>query len=287
MCPRRCHADRAGGRVGYCNSPDAFCVSDILYHRWEEPVLCGPDGVIAVFFTGCNLKCVYCQNSAISRGGVGHTVTEQQLTETVLPMLTPGVGCLDLVTPTHYTEQLAFWLSKIRDRLTVPVVWNSSGYESVESLSMLEGLVDIYMPDFKYADSALAAVLSSAPDYPQVAEKAVAEMFRQVGPPAYNESGRLTRGLLVRHLVLPGYRQNSLSVLDRLSSLVPPDKMLLSLMNQYTPEFAPKDGPKNLLRRVTTFEYQSVLNRAVELGFAGFRQYKSSATESFTPRFTT
>ena len=284
QCPRACGANRSQ-TVGFCNSPAEFRVARVDLHPWEEPAICGKSGAGTIFFTGCNLRCVYCQNRAISRGNCGKPMTCDQLAAEMLALQERGAACIDLVTPTHYTVQLVPVLRAVRPRLHVPVVWNSGGYESAATLRALSGLVDIYLPDCKYFDDRSARTLSSAPDYFPVFCAALEEMLAQVGPPVHAPDGSLLRGVIVRHLVLPGHRSDSLAILEALASRFGTSAFLLSLMSQYTPEFAADAPDPALHRRLTTFEYRSVLDRAADLGFSGFSQSRSSASPRFTPDF--
>ncbi|MBQ8388307.1 MAG: radical SAM protein [Clostridia bacterium] len=285
LCPRECGVDREAGELGFCGAPDALKIARCAPHMWEEPVISGTKGSGAVFFSGCSLRCVFCQNRDISHGSTGREVGEDELCEMLLRLAESGVHNLNFVTPTHYSDKISAILQKIKPQLKIPVVWNCGGYEKPETLAMLDGLVDIYLPDFKYADPALAEKYSAAPDYPQVASAAVSQMFGQVGPVVIGEDGLMKKGVIVRHLVLPGCRKDSISVLDRLAVLLPPKDIFLSLMSQYTPEFASDCEFANLHRRVTNFEYESVLRHADELGFVGFCQDRNSATEKYTPDF--
>jgi putative pyruvate formate lyase activating enzyme len=255
-------------------------------HQFEEPPISGTQGSGAVFFSGCSLGCIFCQNRAISRGRQGEQWDEETLARHLLSFSESGVHNLNLVTATHYTDKIAHVLKEIKPRLGIPVVWNSSGYETVESLTLLEGLVDVYLPDFKYATKELAAVCAGAPDYPEVATAALREMYRQVGAVRFDADGMLQRGVVVRHLVLPGYRANSIAALDTLATALPVSDIRLSLMRQYTPDFAPPSAPKSLKRRVTSFEYDAIARHAVALGFEGYLQDAASASADFTPDFT-
>ena len=285
QCPRLCSVDRAL-TVGFCNAPAEFSVARVGLHPWEEPVLSGKTGAGTIFFAGCNLRCVFCQNRAISRGGLQKPpMTAAELEAAILSLQAEGAACIDLVTPTHYALSLVPVLRAVRPKLRVPVVSNCGGYESVETLRALEGLVDIYLPDCKYFSDDLARSLSAAPNYFAVAAAALAEMLRQVGAPTYAPDGALTRGVIVRHLVLPGCRADSISLLRALADRFGTDRFLLSLMSQYTPDFLEPGAPANLSRRLTTFEYQSVLNTAANLGFVGFSQSPSSALADYTPEF--
>ena len=285
ICPRRCGVDRSGGERGVCGVPSEFTVSRIALHPWEEPPISGTRGSGTVFFTGCNLRCVFCQNRTISREGVGSVISEDDLIRRMLILQEEGAHNINLVTPTHYTDSLVRLLTKIKPRLHIPVVWNSSGYESVESLRRLEGLVDVYLPDFKYMSPDLAAAYSAAPDYPTVATEAVREMYHQTGPITFDGEGIARKGVIVRHLVLPGCRKDSIAVLGHLASILPISDIRVSVMRQYTPDFAMDCPHKNLHRRVTEFEYDSVLVKADELGIVGYRQGKDAAERAYTPDF--
>ncbi len=284
MCPRLCFVDRAE-RLGVCRTPEDFLVSRVALHPFEEPCLCGKKGSGTVFLGGCNLGCVYCQNIAISRGQKGERMTEAALERAIFSLIEAGASNVNFVTPTHYTLPLATLLEKIKPRLPVPIVWNCGGYESVESLRALDGLVDIYLPDFKYHSPTLAEKYSHAPDYAEVASAAILEMFRQRGTVRFDEKGQMTSGMMVRHLVLPGCRKDSMNVLRTLASLLPAKEIRLSLMSQYTPDFVDTTAYPELARRVTSFEYGSVLDLALSLGFQGFFQSRDSAKKDYTPEF--
>ncbi|MBQ9151088.1 MAG: radical SAM protein, partial [Clostridia bacterium] len=282
LCPRLCGARREAGERGVCAQGAEIRVARAALHPFEEPCISGSRGSGTVFFVGCSLRCAFCQNRAISRGEeAGKTLTPRQLADLFLDLEAQGAHNINLVTPTHFADGIGEALAMAKTRLSIPVVWNSSGYERVETLRRLVGLVDVYMPDFKYASASSARRYSDAADYPAVAEAALIEMYRQVGCAQTDADGLLRRGLLVRHLVLPGNRQDSMAVLTRLSELLPVDGILLSLMSQYTPEFATDSPHRELHRPVTTFEYQSVLSHAEALGFNGFMQHKSSASSHY------
>lgn len=285
LCPRRCGVDRTAGKVGVCGMTEELRIARISPHMWEEPPISGTKGSGTVFFSGCSLRCIFCQNRVISREGLGTVYTEAELENAILLLRDQGVHNINFVTPTHYTPIIARILERIKSTLGIPVVWNCGGYESVETLRMLEGLVDIYLPDFKYFSSDLARDYSSAPDYPARATEAVTEMYRQTG--AYTEENGLARkGVIVRHLVLPGCRKDSLDVLRHVASILPGEDIRISVMRQYTPDFA-SDAPwGNLHRRVTDFEYSSVLEEAERLGLNGFSQGRDAATKAYTPDFT-
>ena len=284
LCPRACGVDRTRGEMGVCGMPDTFWISRCAPHRWEEPPISGTRGSGTVFFTGCNLRCVFCQNRTISREGVGCPVTEEELADKILALQEQGVHNINLVTPTHYTAQLVRLLERIKPSLQIPVVWNCGGYESVEALRMAEGLVDIYLPDFKYISSDLSAAYSAALDYADRATEAVLEMYRQVGKYC-EQDGLAAKGMIIRHLVLPGCRADSMAVLRHIAAILPTADIRVSIMRQYTPDFAMDCPHKNLRRRVTEFEYTSVLEEANRLGLEGFSQGKDAADKAYTPDF--
>ena len=280
LCPRRCGAERtaeAGG--GFCRMPGGLRVARAMLHHWEEPPISGRNGAGTVFFSGCTLGCVYCQNGDISAGGFGKDISTARLREIFEELIAQGAHNIELVTPTHF---LPWILPALTPRLPVPVVYNCGGYERVETLRALEGLVDVYLPDLKYADGALAAELSGAADYFPVACEAIQEMFRQVGPYVI-EDGLLTRGVVIRHLVLPGYLDNTRRVLDWIAETFAPGDVLVSLMSQYTPT-ANMTG--RLARRVTAAEYRAAADYMRNCGITdGFVQERTSAEEAYTPEF--
>ena len=278
LCPRRC-----GTRPGFCGVPETALVCRAAPHFGEEPCISGKRGSGAVFFAGCNLRCAFCQNHAISRGAAGVPVTVEGLREIFLRLRDQGVHNINLVTPTHYSAVIADALAGLD--LGIPVVWNSSGYESVETLRRLEGLVQVYMPDLKYMDAALAGKYSAAPDYPTVALAAIREMYRQTGPFALDDDGILRRGVLIRHLILPGAAENTLRVIDAVEDHLPAKQILFSLMSQYTPMPELERFPE-LQRRVTPEEYdrcRSYLDLS-EIEY-GFYQELESATDEMIPEF--
>ena len=289
LCPRRCGADRST-KGGFCGETDKIRVARIAPHEFEEPPISGTRGSGTVFFSGCPLHCVFCQNREISRvGGYGKEMSADELYSEIVKLLDSGVHNLNLVSATQFVPQIIPVLERLKanGELKAPVVYNSSGYERIDTLKMLDGLVDIYLPDFKYFSPELAKKYSSAPDYPEVAKAAITEMLRQVGKYRYSESEPeiLQSGVVIRHLVLPTCRQDSINVLRELASFIPVSDVLLSLMSQYTPDFALDTPYKELHRRVTSFEYSSVLKEAEKLGFDGFIQSKSSASAHYTPKF--
>ena len=286
LCPRRCGATRRGKDLGYCGMPREIYVARAALHPYEEPSISGSRGSGTVFFTGCSLRCVFCQNRAIRGAESGRRFTVAELGALFLALQEQGAHNINLVTPTHYADRIAEALFAVRHRLTVPVVYNCGGYERVETLQSLAGLVDIYLPDFKYISRETAGEYSAAPDYADFATAALREMVRQTGPVMFDGEGLLRRGVIVRHLVLPGGRQDSAAVLDRIAETVNAADIRLSLMRQYTPDFAPRSGPKSLLRRVTSFEYDDVMTHALSLGFEGYFQRKEAADAAYTPDFS-
>lgn len=280
LCPRQCGVDRTE-RVGYCGSGSLPKVARAAKHHWEEPCISGTEGSGTVFFSGCTLGCVFCQNREISRGGTGREVTVEHLADIFKRLEGQGVHNLNLVTPTHFTPQILQALELAKP--TVPVVMNCGGYERVETLRQWEGKVQVYLPDLKYFSPELSAKYSAAPDYFAVASKAIMEMHRQQ-PQLVWEGDLLKSGLIIRHLVLPGCMKDSLQILDFLDNHLPKDSFLLSLMSQYTPTENCKQFPE-INRRVTTYEYRKVADRAAELGFSGFAQDRRSAKEEYTPPF--
>ncbi len=278
LCPRHCGADRTAGQRGFCRCPDTALVSKTMVHKWEEPVLAGAGGSGALFFGGCTLGCKYCQNMAISSGPVGTPADSAQLRQMMEALIAQGAENIDLVTPTHFLPTL---LPALEPKLPVPVVYNCGGYEDVDILRALEGKIDIYLPDLKYADSRLAAALSAASDYFPIATAAIREMFRQTGPVRW-EGSRVVRGVIVRHLILPGCVDNSLKVLDWLGENFRPGEILVSLMRQYTP----MGGlPAPFDRRVTQEEYDAVLSWMFLNDLEGFTQEAEAADRAFIPDF--
>ena len=278
LCPRQCGVNREAGEAGFCGAPATALVAKTMLHQWEEPVLAGNGGSGAIFFGGCTLGCKYCQNIAISAKAVGKETDSAQLRLLMEDLIARGAENIDLVTPTQFLPTI---LPALTPKLPVPVVYNCVGYERVETLEKLDGLVDIYLPDLKYFDNALAMGLSGCSDYRQVATAAIREMVRQTGPVVW-QGDKITRGVIVRHLILPGHIENSLKVLDWLGETFAPGEILVSLMRQYTP----MGGLKTPFdRRVTDEEYDAVLSWMYLNELEGFTQEKSAATEDFIPDF--
>jgi len=278
LCPRQCHADRSGGKLGFCRCPDTALVAKTMLHKWEEPALAGSGGSGAIFFGGCTLGCKYCQNAAISNCPAGTAADSSQLRQMMEDLIALGAENIDLVTPTHFLPTI---LPALTPKLPVPVVYNCGGYERTETLKELEGLVDIYLPDLKYANNGLAARLSGAPDYFETATAAIQEMVRQIGPVQWQGS-KVTRGVIVRHLILPGHVENSLRVLDWLGDTFAPGEILVSLMRQYTP----MGGlPAPFDRRITDEEYDAVLSWMYLNDLQGFTQDAAAADNAYIPDF--
>ena len=278
ICPRQCGIDRTAGKTGFCRCPDTALVAKAMLHKWEEPALAGNGGSGAIFFGGCTLMCKYCQNAAISGGPVGQPMDSVQLRALMEDLIAQGAENIDLVTPTHFLPTI---LPALSPKLPVPVVYNCGGYEPVDTLRQLEGLVDIYLPDLKYADNRLSAALSGAPDYFETATAAIREMVRQTGPVVW-EGDRVKKGVIVRHLILPGFVNNSLKVLDWLGENFRPGEILVSLMRQYTPMGC---LPSPLDRKVTEEEYDAVLSWMYLNDLEGFTQEADSADTAFIPDF--
>lgn len=283
ICPRRCGINREK-TIGFCKSDSQIKIARAALHHWEEPPISGKNGSGAVFFTGCSLGCVYCQNSEISREtDCGKTVTPHQLSEIFFELIREGAHNINLVTPTHFAPLIREAL--LVKKLPVPVVYNTSGYETAESLRSLEGLVNIYLPDFKYADSELSRVLSNAADYPKMAVAAIHEMLRQVGAPKYDSNGMMTSGVLIRHLILPGHTKNSIAVLEKIAEEFP--GIPVSLMAQYTPpeNFSAGERFPELTRKITARELSKVQDKMFSLEIDGFVQSRSAGSNRYLPDF--
>ncbi|MBP0966126.1 MAG: radical SAM protein [Oscillospiraceae bacterium] len=285
-CPRRCGIAR-GKQCGYCGESDTLRIARAAPHYWEEPIISGEKGSGTVFFSGCSLRCIFCQNHEIAVSHMGYAVTPEKLLRIFFDLEGQGVHNINLVTASHFTVQLLPVLKQARaDGLRIPFVWNSSGYELPETLRMLDGLIDIYLPDFKYLNPETAKAYSNAPDYPETAKTALAEMVRQAGAPQIDPvTGLMMRGVQVRHLVLPGHAQESRQVLWYLYQTYG-NSIGYSIMNQYTPMPQMKDHPL-LSRRVTEQEYANVVRYAEQIGIENaFAQEGEAASASFIPEFS-
>ena len=278
LCPRQCGVDRENGQWGFCGCPGTALVAKAMLHKWEEPALAGPGGSGAVFFGGCTLGCSYCQNAAISGHAAGQAMDSAQLRRVFEGLIAQGAENIDLVTPTQFLPTI---LPALEPKLPVPVVYNCGGYESVQTLKALEGRVDIYLPDLKYADPKLASSLSGAADYFPVAAAAIREMVRQTGPVQW-QGEKILRGTVIRHLILPGQVENSLKILDWIGETFRPGEVLVSLMRQYTP-MGNQQPPMD--RRITDEEYDAVLSWMFLNDLEGFTQEAQSADSGFIPDF--
>ena len=280
QCPRKCNIDRENA-LGYCKSPGAFRVARAALHFWEEPCISGKNGSGTVFFSGCNLGCVYCQNGEISKENKGVEVSGERLIEIFERLISQGAENINLVTPTHYVLQLAELLKKWHS--PVPIVYKSSGYESVETLKALDGIVDIYLVDFKYIDSERAKKYSNAGNYPETVKAALKEICRQVPKDEFDERGIMKKGVIIRHLVLPSNTNQSIKILDYLSDGY--KDRYISLMAQYVP-CGNLEGFPEINRRITQREYDKVMNYTLNAGFKNvFSQELSSSEKKFIPTF--
>ena len=283
LCPRKCGADREIS-VGFCGVKDKITVARASLHTWEEPCISGKNGAGTVFFSGCNLGCVYCQNYKISRGGFGKEVTARELRDIFEKLIDKGAHNIELVTPTHFIPQIK---EALTPRLPVPVIYNSGGYETADSLRLLDGLIDIYMPDMKYSISAIAEKYSRAKDYPEINALAIEEMYRQVGDCRFGSDGLLKKGVLVRHLILPSNLLNTKGVIKKYAQLSRGRKMLFSLMAQYTPA---KGADFNKFPELSRPLFKKELDSALKYlekfpQIEGFTQELSSFGENFIPDF--
>lgn len=282
LCPRRCRVDRTKAR-GFCGQSDRIRIARAGLHHWEEPCLSGDRGSGTVFFSGCTLSCCFCQNYEISQLGKGYSVTTDELCGIFLNLQNQGAHNINLVSPTPFLPSILDALDRAKPQLNIPVVMNCGGYERVETLRLLEGYIDIYLPDFKYFSSEASKKYSGAGDYFEVALAAITEMQRQVGKPQF-DGKMLKKGVIVRHLVLPALRHDSEAVIRALGERFQSDEILLSVMSQYLPMWRAKDFPE-INRRAATFEVNSALKVAEEYGFDGFSQERSAAENGYVPEF--
>lgn len=282
QCPRACGAERGEGRPsGVCAMPAGAVVARAALHFWEEPPISGTRGSGTVFFSGCNLRCVFCQNSVISQEGFGKAVTVERLREIFWALIGQGAHNINLVTPTHFAHAVA---RALEEPLPVPVVWNTGGYESVETLRGLEGKVQVYLPDLKYLDPARAERYSAAPDYPERAKAAILEMFRQTGPCVFDGEGLLKRGVVIRHLLLPGGLPEAKAVMDWVAGTFPPGEVRFSLMSQYVPLGRAGEYPE-IDRKLRAGERRSAEEYMDALELAGYAQDPEAASGDYVPDF--
>ncbi len=289
QCPRKCNVDRSAGtglETGFCGVTGQPKVAKAFLHMWEEPCISGTTGSGTIFFSGCNLKCVYCQNYQISQDNYGKVISLDRLKEIIKGLIAQGAHNINLVNPSHYTEALKQVLRDLKNsgELNVPVVYNSSGYDTVETLKAHEGIVDVYLPDLKYSSEETAFKYSKAKDYPEVSKKAVLEMYRQVGSPELDENGIIRKGLIIRHLILPGHTKESISILNWISDNLP-KSVYVSLMSQYTPYYAVEKFPE-INRPITRKEYDRVVDHLYKLGLEeGYVQERHSSDTQYIPDF--
>lgn len=288
LCPRKCLVDRKKGEKGICGQTENLKVARAALHFWEEPCISGDAGSGAVFFSGCPLHCVFCQNENIANGTVGKEISLERLVDIFLELQEKGANNINLVTPGHFVPQLVKALNQARkEGLTLPVVYNTSSYETVDTIKRLEGYVDIYLPDFKYMSPVLSKKYSHAPDYAEVAKAAIAEMVRQTGKAVFvngDEDNLILRGTIVRHLTLPGCMEDSMQILKYLHETYG-DTIYISIMNQFTPLSNLEKYPE-LNRRITDEEYETLVDFAIDIGIEnGFIQEGDTAEESFIPAF--
>ena len=284
LCPRKCGADRSNS-TGICGAGSSVIVARASLHKWEEPCISYKNGAGTVFFSGCNLHCCFCQNNKISNKLFGKEITDKQLADIFLRLQEDGADNIDLVTPTHFVPNIINALDMIKHKLDIPVVFNCGGYELKETIDMLDGYVDVYLPDLKYFSSDISSKYSNAPDYFEYASEAILAMIKQVGKLTFNSEGGLMKGTVIRHMVLPSHRHDSIKLIEWIADNTSRDDVLVSIMNQYTPFDFISEEFSELKRKVTKMEYNSVINRAAELGINGFTQERSSASEDYVPDF--
>lgn len=285
LCPRECNVNRLTGEVGYCGASEKLMVSRAALHFWEEPCVSGENGSGTVFFSNCNLKCVFCQNHCISQENLGIEISIERLSEIFLELEGNGANNINLVTPTHYVPQIieALKLSKANG-LKIPILYNSNGYDSLDTLKALDGYIDVYLPDLKYYNSKYSLKYSMAKDYFEKASIAIEEMYRQVGKPVFDENGIIKKGVIIRHLMLPGLLFDSKKILDYIHKTFG-NNVYISLMNQYTPMFKASNYPE-INRKLNEKHYDSIIDYALDLGIKNaFIQESESSSEEFVPDF--
>lgn len=283
ICPRECNVDRKNGK-GFCGMGEKPVVAKAFLHMWEEPCISGTRGSGAVFFSGCNLKCIFCQNHEISHGGHGREITPEELAGIFLSLRDEGAHNINLVTPSHFVPAIreALGMAK-KDLLCLPIVYNTNGYDSMEELQILDGLINIYLPDLKYISADISMEYSGAKDYFEIASRAIPEMYRQVGAPVFDENGIMKRGIIIRHLVLPGHTNDTLRILEWIKANLPGD-IYVSLMSQYIPCHL-ACGHSVIGRSLTRHEHEKVLNKFEKLGLNGFVQERDAASTQYIPDF--
>ncbi len=283
LCPRECGINRHSS-TGFCGQSDKLRIARADLHVWEEPCISGTNGSGTVFFSGCTLRCCFCQNHEISQENKGYDITVNELADIFIELQNNGAHNINLVSPTPHVPKIIEALDIIKDKLTIPVVYNCSGYESIDTIKMLDGYVDIYLPDFKYFSDEYCKKYSKCDNYLETAVLAIKEMVSQVGKPSFDNDGIIKKGVIIRHLVLPSLRKDSANVIKTIAKNFESDQILLSIMSQYVPMHKSFDF-KELSRRISTFEYNFVLDLADELGFKGFSQERDSANSAYIPEF--
>ncbi len=285
QCPRNCNIDR-NTKTGFCGVPGQLKVARAFLHMWEEPCISGTNGSGTIFFSGCNLKCIYCQNYHISQDNFGKIITIERLKEIFIELQQKGAHNINLVNPSHYTQPIRQAVAELKseDKLKIPVVYNSNGYETADTLKTMEGLVNVYLPDIKYFSEETSLQYSKAKDYPEVSRRAVLEMYRQVGSPVLDDAGIIRKGLIIRHLILPGHTKESINVLNWISDNLP-KSVYVSLMSQYTP-FYRAEKHAEINRPITRREYEKVVDHLYKLGLEeGYVQERQSADTQYIPDF--
>ncbi len=282
LCPRNCGVDRTQGK-GFCGEGADIRIARASLHLWEEPCISGKNGSGTVFFSGCNLKCCFCQNYEISHQAKGFEISTKELADIMLKLQEKGAHNINLVNPTHFVPQILDSIEMAGDKLKLPIIYNCGGYEKVEALNLLKGKIRIFLPDLKYYDNDIANKYSSAADYFEKAIASIKAMVEIVGKPKF-EDGLITSGVIVRHLILPNHRQDSKLLIQKLAENFKTDEILISLMGQYTPVYNARKY-KEINRRLSTFEYKDVEKALENSGFDGFVQQLSSASEDFIPQF--
>lgn len=287
LCPRNCKVNRNNNELGFCNMGSDLIVARAALHFWEEPIISGEKGSGTVFFSGCNLKCVFCQNYSISTNNFGKKISIERLSKIFLELQEQGANNINLVTPTHFVPQIIEALKIARQKgLSVPIVYNSSGYETVETIKLLDGYIDVYLPDLKYFDNKYAIKYSKCPNYFEYASKAIDEMIKQVGTPKFDEKGILIKGVIVRHMLLPGLLDDSKKIIHYLVDKYN-EKIFISIMNQYTPTNN-LDKYTEINKTVDKNDYDELINYALDLGIKnGFMQEGETQKTSFIPEFDT
>lgn len=282
-CPRKCGVDRSTHK-GACGVNDKVKIAKYMVHMWEEPCISSENGSGCIFFSGCSLGCVYCQNKEISKNCKGKEISILHLSEIILELQDKQVNNINLVTPTHFSSQIREAIDLIRDKIKVPIIYNTSGYENPEEILKMADYVDVFLTDIKYFSKESSLKYSSAKDYYEVTKASLSNMLKLKPKISFDKNGIIKSGVIVRHLVLPTLRHDSIKILEDLKNSFDISSFKLSLMSQYTPDFCPEEY-KELKRRITTFEYESVLNKAIELGFNGYFQDRKSADKCYTPEF--